>query len=71
MYHLTMTPAERASAVAFALKNCALEAMTPGDATMRAAAGYEQGDNDVSALIDAADRGDLRDRQRQARRREP
>ncbi|BBA47274.1 hypothetical protein BBJK_00340 [Bifidobacterium bifidum LMG 13195] len=30
--------------------------MTPGDATMRAAAGYEQGDNDVSALIDAADR---------------
>ena len=51
-----MTPAERASAVAFALKNCALEAMTPGDATMRAAAGYEQGDNDVSALIDAADR---------------
>ena len=30
--------------------------MTPGDATMRAAAGYERGDNDVSALIDAADR---------------
>ena len=56
MYHLTMTPAERASAVAFALKNCALEAMTPGDATMRAAAGYERGDNDVSALIDTADR---------------
>ncbi len=56
MYHLTMTPAERASAVAFALKNCALEAMTPGDATMRAAAGYERGDNDVSALIDTAPR---------------
>ena len=30
--------------------------MTPGDATMRAAAGYERGDNDVSALIDTADR---------------
>ncbi len=50
-----MTPAERASAVAFALKNCALEAMTPGEATMRAAAAYEQGTQDVSHLIDVAD----------------
>ncbi|MBT1172146.1 Fic family protein [Bifidobacterium sp. MA2] len=50
-----MTPAERASAVAFALKNCALEAMTPGDATMRAAADYEAGHIDVARLIDVAD----------------
>ncbi|KAB8289180.1 cell filamentation protein [Bifidobacterium ramosum] len=50
-----MTPAERASAVAFALKNCALEAMRPGDATMHALGRYERGDIDVSALIDAAD----------------
>ncbi|WP_101622414.1 Fic/DOC family protein [Bifidobacterium parmae] len=50
-----MTPAERASAVAFALKNCALDSMTPGDATMRAAADYEAGRIDVGALIDAAD----------------
>ncbi|MBT1182228.1 Fic family protein [Bifidobacterium sp. CP2] len=53
-----MTPAERASAVAFALKNCALEAMEPGPATMRAAAGYEDGRIDVGALIDAADAED-------------
>jgi cell filamentation protein len=50
-----MTPAERASAVAFALKNCALEAMMPGEATMRAAASYQQGNDDVSHLIDVAD----------------
>ena len=50
-----MTPAERASAVAFALKNCALEAMTPGEATMRAAADYRAGHIDVAALIDVAD----------------
>lgn len=50
-----MTPAERASAVAFALKNCALEAMTPSNATMRAAEAYERGDIDVSNLIDQAD----------------
>ena len=50
-----MTPAERASAVAFALKNCALEAMAPGDATMRAAADYEAGRIDVAGLIDVAD----------------
>ncbi|PWG64781.1 cell filamentation protein Fic [Bifidobacterium callitrichidarum] len=50
-----MTPAERASAVAFALKNCALEAMMPGEATLRAAVAYEQGIEDVSHLIDVAD----------------
>jgi len=50
-----MTPAERASAVAFALKNCALEAMTPGEATMRAAASYERGLEAVTHLIDVAD----------------
>ena len=50
-----MTPAERASAVAFALKNCALEAMTPGEATMRAAASYEHGLEAVTHLIDVAD----------------
>ena len=50
-----MTPAERASAVAFALKNCALEAMAPGDATMRALGAYERGEMDVAALLDAAD----------------
>ena len=50
-----MTPAERASAVAFALKNCALEAMTPGEATMRAAAAYERGLKPVTHLIDVAD----------------
>ncbi|NEG54451.1 Fic/DOC family protein [Bifidobacterium platyrrhinorum] len=50
-----MTPAERAGAVAFALRNCALESMTPGDATMRAAADYEAGRIDVAGLIDVAD----------------
>lgn len=50
-----MTPAERASAVAFALKNCALESMVPGEATMLAAAGYERGEHDVARLIDVAD----------------
>ena len=50
-----MTPAERASAVAFALKNCALETMTPGEATMRAAAAYERGLKPVTHLIDVAD----------------
>ncbi|QOL33025.1 Fic family protein [Bifidobacterium eulemuris] len=55
-----MTPAERASAVAFALKNCALEAMTPGDATMRAAADYERGDIDVARLIEIADESTAR-----------
>ena len=51
-----MTPAERASAVAFALKNCALEAMTPGDGDDARRGGIRAGDNDVSALIDTADR---------------
>lgn len=55
VYHIGMTPAERASAVAFALKNCALEAMTPGEATRRAAADYEAGHIDVARLIDVAD----------------
>ena len=55
MYYLTMTPAERASAVAFALKNCALEAMRPGEATMRAAADYEHGNISVLELINTAD----------------
>ena len=50
-----MTPAERASAVAFALKNCALEAMAPGEATMRAAVAYERGQEAVTHLIDVAD----------------
>lgn len=54
-YDRVMTPAERASAVAFALKNCALEAMTPGEATMLAATRYEHGDIDVAALIEEAD----------------
>ncbi|WP_125979447.1 Fic/DOC family protein [Bifidobacterium goeldii] len=51
-----MTPAERASAVAFSLHNCALESMRPGEATMRAAACYERGEVDVLGLIDTADR---------------
>lgn len=50
-----MTPAERASAVAFALKNCALEAMTPDQVTLRAATDYQAGRIDVAALIDVAD----------------
>lgn len=49
-----MTPAERASAVAFALKNCALEAMTPNDATIRAANDYEHGDKDVRHVVETA-----------------
>lgn len=53
-YYQNMTPAERASAVAFALKNCALEAMAPSEATMRAAAEYERNVIDVSQLIDRA-----------------
>ena len=32
-----------------------MEAMTPGEATMRAAAGHESGDVDVARLIDVAD----------------
>lgn len=51
-----MTPAERAVAVAFARKNCALEAMTPNDATKRAADGYALGSSDVRQLIEIADR---------------
>lgn len=51
----SMTPAERASAVAFALKNCALENMTPGPETMRAAVAYERGAIDISRLMAIAD----------------
>ena len=38
-----MTPAERASAVAFALKNCLLESMEPTDAALLMARDYELG----------------------------
>lgn len=51
-----MTPAERAVAVAFAHKNCELEAMTPNDATNRAAGDYAAGSSDVRKLIEVADR---------------
>ncbi|KAB5607728.1 Fic family protein [Bifidobacterium jacchi] len=51
-----MTPAERTSAVAFALKNCALEALTPTSATLRALEAYERGDMNVDELLAVADR---------------
>lgn len=47
--------AERAGAVAFALANCAMEAMTPGTLTMQAAQAYQHGAIDVGALIETAD----------------
>ena len=61
-----MTPAERASAVAFALKNCALEAMTPGVADeqtamrLRAAADPAGKDRLAAGSLDdhATDRAD-------------
>lgn len=51
----SMTPAERASAVAFALKNCALENMTPGPETLRAAVAYERGAIGMGRLTAIAD----------------
>ncbi|MCI1219367.1 MAG: Fic family protein [Bifidobacterium sp.] len=50
-----MTPAERAIAVAFAQKNCELEAMTPSDQTRRAADDYIAGNADVLRLVTVAD----------------
>ncbi|WEV69853.1 Fic family protein [Bifidobacterium sp. ESL0775] len=38
-----MTPAERASAVAFSYKNCELSGITPSDAMVEAANGYQRG----------------------------
>lgn len=38
-----MTPAERASAVAFSYKNCELSAIVPSDAMVEAANGYQRG----------------------------
>ncbi|MCI1225495.1 Fic/DOC family protein [Bifidobacterium sp.] len=50
-----MTPAERAIAVAFAQKNCELEAITPNDPTRRAARDYVDGNADALRLIAVAD----------------
>jgi len=51
-----MTPAERASAVAFALRNCALDAMAPGRVASRSAVEYEHGLLGPSRLVASADR---------------
>ncbi|MEK0263800.1 Fic/DOC family protein [Bifidobacterium mongoliense] len=51
-----MTPAERASAVAFALKNCALGNLSPDEATLQAARLYEHEGGDPARLLMAAGR---------------
>lgn len=50
-----MTPAERTSAVAFAEKNCALEALRPSDRTLQSAQAYRRGLLGCEALVTGAD----------------
>ncbi|RSX55762.1 toxin-antitoxin system, toxin component, Fic family [Bifidobacterium dolichotidis] len=50
-----MTPAERASVVAFALKNCAIEAMTPSEPMLAGLQSYEDGDLSARQLVQFAD----------------
>lgn len=45
------TPAERASAVAFAQQSCALESLTPSSAVIAAAGRYERGDLSTDRLL--------------------
>lgn len=46
-----MTPAERASAVAFSYKNCELSAIVPSDAMVAAANGYQRGTLGLSDFV--------------------
>ncbi|WEV63518.1 Fic family protein [Bifidobacterium sp. ESL0732] len=46
-----MTPAERASAVAFSYKNCELSAIVPSDAMVEAANGYQRGTLGLSDFV--------------------
>jgi cell filamentation protein len=56
------TPAERASAVAFAWKNCALESLTPTQATYVAAQSFEHGRTALAGLLEIAEQGQTADR---------
>jgi cell filamentation protein len=60
------TPAERASAVAFAWKNCALESLTPNETTANAARSYEHGSVGLEELLAAGDAGQDRGQHRRA-----
>ncbi|WP_436406418.1 Fic/DOC family protein [Bifidobacterium crudilactis] len=55
------TPAERASAVAFAWKNCALESLTPNETTANAARSYEHGSVGLEELLATGDAGQTAD----------
>ncbi|WEV46146.1 cell filamentation protein Fic [Bifidobacterium sp. ESL0690] len=46
-----MTPAERASAVAFSYKNCELSAIVPSNAMVAAANGYQRGTLELSDFV--------------------
>ncbi|MCI1831491.1 MAG: Fic family protein [Bifidobacterium sp.] len=52
-----MTPAERASAVAFAIQNCALEALVPDESGMRASSQYAHGSIGIDEVLDATRSG--------------
>ncbi|WEV66855.1 Fic family protein [Bifidobacterium sp. ESL0769] len=47
-----MTPAERASAIAFSYKNCELSAIVPSDAMVTAANGYQRGTINLSNFVE-------------------
>lgn len=51
-----MTPAERASAVAFSYKNCELSAITPSEAMVAAANGYQRGTINLSNFVETPER---------------
>ncbi|WEV73503.1 Fic family protein [Bifidobacterium sp. ESL0798] len=53
---MVMTPAERASAVAFSYKNCELSAIAPSEAMVAAANGYQRGTIDLSNFVETPER---------------
>ncbi|WEV72919.1 Fic family protein [Bifidobacterium sp. ESL0790] len=52
-----MTPAERASAVAFTYKNCELSGLRPSQTMVAATNHYQRGELDVETLLDVAELG--------------
>ncbi|MDF7664781.1 Fic family protein [Bifidobacterium sp. ESL0745] len=53
---MVMTPAERASAVAFSYKNCELSTITPSDAMIAAANGYQRGTIGLSDFVETPEK---------------
>lgn len=64
-----MTPAERASAVAFSYKNCELSSIVPSDAMVAAANSYQRGTIDLSDFVGTPEKQAQRLRQEKSKSR--